>query len=50
MCVRESESESKSERHSRICAQEGAPLQGYLARKKQPPPKDHHRDLGIVLL
>ena len=25
-------------------------LQGYLAHKKQPPPHDHHRALGIVLL
>ena len=27
----------------------GAELQGYLA-PKNPPPKDHHRSLGIVLL
>jgi len=25
-------------------------LQGYLAHKKPPPPKDHHRALGIGLL
>ena len=25
-------------------------LQGYLAHKKQPPPHDHHRALGIALL
>jgi hypothetical protein len=25
-------------------------LQGYLARKKQPPPQDHHRALDIILL
>jgi len=25
-------------------------LQGYLAHKKQPPPKDHHMTLGLVLL
>ena len=25
-------------------------LQGYLAHKKHPPPKDHHRFLGIGLL
>ena len=25
-------------------------LQGYLAHKKHPPPKDHHRSLDIVLL
>ena len=25
-------------------------LQGYLAHKKLPPPKDHHRSLGIGLL
>ena len=27
-----------------------ASVQGYLAHKKQPPPQDNHRDLGIVLL
>jgi len=27
-----------------------AHLQGYLAHKKPPPPKDHHRTLGMVLL
>ena len=26
------------------------PVQGYLAHKKQPPPEDHHRSLGIGLL
>ena len=25
-------------------------IQGYLAPKKQPPPQDHHRALGMVLL
>ena len=30
--------------------QERLELQGYLAHKKQPPPKDHHRALGIGLL
>ena len=25
-------------------------LQGYLAHKKLPPPQDHHRALGAVLL
>ena len=27
-----------------------ADLKGYLAHKKPPPPQDHHRPLGIVLL
>ena len=25
-------------------------VQGYLAEKKHPPPYDHHRTLGIVIL
>ena len=27
-----------------------SPLKGYLADKKQPPPYDQHKTLGIVLL
>jgi len=26
------------------------PVHGYLAHKKHPPPKDHHRSIGIWLL
>ena len=26
------------------------PIQGYLAHRKHPPPYDHHRAIGMVLL
>ena len=37
---------------SYLCATPGATIriQGYLADNKLPPPKDHHRALGIALL